>query len=63
MEYGLTDYCTLPRLDCTSVQSCCEVADIDFDGEKELLIGNSNAVSLIFRDTTIRNKEKKRINK
>ncbi|KAJ8981807.1 hypothetical protein NQ317_007393 [Molorchus minor] len=41
LEYGLTNYVTLPRHDTTSILTCCEIADIDFDGEKEILIGNS----------------------
>lgn len=42
----MTDYATLPRHDSTSILTCCEIADIDFDGEKEILIGNSAEVSL-----------------
>lgn len=45
LEYGLTDYNTLPRLDSTYVQTCCVIADIDFDGVKEIIIGNTQAVS------------------
>ncbi|XP_018575978.1 KICSTOR complex protein kaptin-like [Anoplophora glabripennis] len=41
LEFGLTDYATLPRHDSTSILTCCEIADIDFDGRKEILIGNS----------------------
>ncbi|CAH2000192.1 unnamed protein product [Acanthoscelides obtectus] len=51
LKYGLSDYTTLPRLDNTTVLTSCEVADIDFDGEKELLIGNSaEEIMLLKRD-------------
>ncbi|KAJ8942623.1 hypothetical protein NQ318_013336 [Aromia moschata] len=51
IEYGLTNYATLPRHDTTSILSCCELADIDFDGEKEVLIGTSaEEIMLLKRD-------------
>ncbi|KAJ8941658.1 hypothetical protein NQ314_010303 [Rhamnusium bicolor] len=51
LEFGLSDYATLPRLDSTSILTCCEIADIDFDGQKEILIGNSaEEIMLLKRD-------------
>ncbi|KAG5899512.1 hypothetical protein JTB14_008201 [Gonioctena quinquepunctata] len=41
LEYGLSNYTSLPRIDSTSILSSCEVADIDFDRRKEILIGSS----------------------
>ncbi|KAJ8923985.1 hypothetical protein NQ315_006761 [Exocentrus adspersus] len=52
LEFGLTHYSTLPRHDSTSIMTCCEIADIDFDGEKEILIGNSaQEIMLLKHDT------------
>jgi len=44
LQYGLKKYGTLPRYELTSVLSCLEIADIDFDGYDEILIGTSNQV-------------------
>lgn len=46
-NYGLKKYCSLKRSTATSVSSCLEVVDLDFDGEDELLIGNSAKVYII----------------
>ncbi|CAG9837605.1 unnamed protein product [Diabrotica balteata] len=51
LEYGLTNYSTLPRLSSISMLTCCEVNDIDFDGKKEILVGtNSEEILLYKRD-------------
>lgn len=44
LKYGLSDYQTLPRHDRTSILTSCEIADINFDGQKEILIGSSSQV-------------------
>lgn len=38
---GLTAYTTLKRTDHSSVTSCLEIGDVDFDGVDEILIGSS----------------------
>lgn len=42
LKYGLRRYDSLPRLDLTSVLTCTEIADINFDGCNQILIGTSN---------------------
>ncbi|CAH1110509.1 unnamed protein product [Psylliodes chrysocephalus] len=49
LNYGLSNYSTLPRLDSTSILTCCEVTDIDFDGEKEILIGTSSEEIMMYK--------------
>ncbi|XP_074034569.1 KICSTOR complex protein kaptin [Leptinotarsa decemlineata] len=49
LEFGLSNYATLPRIDSTSVLSSCEVADIDFDGQKEILIGTSGEKIMMYK--------------
>lgn len=49
LNHGLQKYDTLKRLDTTSVLSCCEVADIDFDGVPEILIGSSAEEVAIYK--------------
>ncbi|XP_028149756.1 KICSTOR complex protein kaptin [Diabrotica virgifera virgifera] len=52
LEYGLSNYSTLPRLSSITMLSCCEVDDIDFDGKKEILVGtNSEEILLYKRDS------------
>ena len=45
LTYGLSNYISLPRHDYTCVLTCCQIADVDFDGEQEILIGNSSEVN------------------
>lgn len=42
LQFGLGRYDCLPRLDLTSVFSSTEIADVNFDGVHEILIGTSN---------------------
>lgn len=44
LTYGMKKCGTLPRADMTNIFSCLDVYDIDFDGSKEILIGNSTEV-------------------
>lgn len=44
LNYGMKKCGTLPRLDMTNIFTCLDVYDIDFDGRKEILIGNSTEV-------------------
>lgn len=46
LNYGLDKYWTLRRCDPVSVTSCVEVADLDFDGHDEIILGNSRQVNL-----------------
>ncbi|XP_025833405.1 KICSTOR complex protein kaptin-like [Agrilus planipennis] len=48
LNYGLKKYTTLPKFETTGVITCSEVADIDFDGNKEILFGTSTQVKLFF---------------
>nr|XP_022920554.1 KICSTOR complex protein kaptin-like isoform X2 [Onthophagus taurus] len=41
IKNGLDQYKTLRRTEVVSISSCVEVADLDFDGEDEILLGNS----------------------
>lgn len=41
LKYGLKKCGTLPRTDMTNIFTSLAVVDIDFDGAKEILIGNS----------------------
>nr|CAH7724648.1 unnamed protein product [Callosobruchus chinensis] len=51
LKYGLSDFVTLPRHEYPAVLTSCEVADIDFDGQKEILITNSSEeIMLLKRD-------------
>ncbi|CAH1116569.1 unnamed protein product [Phaedon cochleariae] len=54
LQYGLSNYATLPRIDSTSVLTSCEVADIGFNGMKSILIGNSTKEIMLYE----KNKEK-----
>lgn len=36
----------LPRIDMTNIFTCMDVIDIDFDGTKEIIIGNSVEVQI-----------------
>ncbi|XP_019868581.1 KICSTOR complex protein kaptin isoform X2 [Aethina tumida] len=49
LKYGLSDYLTLPRHDRTSILTSCEIADINFDGQKEILIGSSSQEILLYK--------------
>lgn len=40
----MDNYRTLRRCDPVSVTSCVEIADIDFDGYDEIVLGNSRQV-------------------
>lgn len=48
LNYGMKKCEALPRLDMTNIFTCLDVYDIDFDGRKEILIGNSTEVMSIF---------------
>lgn len=41
LTYGMKKCGPLPRCDMTSIFTCLDVVDIDFDGNKEILIGTS----------------------
>lgn len=43
-NYGLKKYCSLKRSEVTSISSSIAMADLDFDGQEEILIGNSSKV-------------------
>lgn len=49
LNYGLDKYGTLRRCDLVSVTSCVEVADLDFDGHDEILLGNSRQEILLYK--------------
>ncbi|EFA06740.2 KICSTOR complex protein kaptin [Tribolium castaneum] len=49
LVYGLSNYVSLPRHDYTCVLTCCQVADVDFDGEKEILVGNSSEEIMLYK--------------
>ncbi|CAG9860239.1 unnamed protein product [Phyllotreta striolata] len=49
LKYGLSKYSTLPRINTTNISTTCEVADIDFDGEKEILIGTSSEEIMVYK--------------
>ncbi|KAJ3636757.1 hypothetical protein MTP99_000270 [Tenebrio molitor] len=46
---GLSKYVSLPRHDYTCVLTCCQIADVDFDGEKEILVGNSAEEIMLYK--------------
>ncbi|GJQ66742.1 hypothetical protein Trydic_g4682 [Trypoxylus dichotomus] len=49
LTYGMDNYKTLRRCDPVSVTSCIEVADIDFDGHDEIVLGNSRQELLLYK--------------
>ncbi|CAH0551988.1 unnamed protein product [Brassicogethes aeneus] len=49
LKYGLSDFSTLPRHNHTSILTCCEVANVNFDGEPEILIGNSSQEVMLYK--------------
>ncbi|XP_066262660.1 KICSTOR complex protein kaptin-like [Euwallacea similis] len=49
LKYGLSDYITLPRYDSCTVFNSCVVADIDFDGQKEILLGTSSGEIILYK--------------
>ncbi|KAJ3647450.1 hypothetical protein Zmor_019328 [Zophobas morio] len=49
LTYGLSNYISLPRHDYTCVLTCCQIADVDFDGEQEILIGNSSEEIMVYK--------------
>ncbi|RZC40634.1 kaptin-like, partial [Asbolus verrucosus] len=49
LTYGLSNYISLPRHDYTCVLTCCQIADIDFDGDKEILIGNTSEEIMLYK--------------
>ncbi|XP_060519052.1 KICSTOR complex protein kaptin-like [Cylas formicarius] len=49
LTYGLSDYATLPRHDNSTILTSCVVADIDFDDEKEILLGNSSEEIMLIK--------------
>lgn len=53
LNYGMKKCETLPRLDMTNIFTCLDVYDIDFDGRKEILIGNSTEVNIFYFNTIL----------
>ncbi|KRT83280.1 hypothetical protein AMK59_4597 [Oryctes borbonicus] len=49
LNCGMDNYKTLRRCDPVSVTSCIEVADIDFDGCDEIVLGNSRQELLLYK--------------
>lgn len=49
LTYGLANYECLPRTNSGNIFSCCEIADIDFDGSYEILIANSAMEILMYK--------------
>ncbi|KAL3285500.1 hypothetical protein HHI36_000032 [Cryptolaemus montrouzieri] len=49
ITFGLSNYYTLPRHTSTTVVSCCELADIDLDGNMEILVGNSSNEVVLYK--------------
>lgn len=45
LKYGLSNYESLPRNNSTTILTCCDVTDIDMDGDLEILVGSSAKVS------------------
>ncbi|KAF5298731.1 hypothetical protein FQR65_LT09600 [Abscondita terminalis] len=48
LQFGLARYECLPRLDLSSVYSSIEIADINFDGFNEILIGTSHHEVIVY---------------
>ncbi|CAG9763912.1 unnamed protein product [Ceutorhynchus assimilis] len=48
-KYGLSDYVTLHRLDDGTVFTTCLVADVDFDGNKEIIVGTSSGELFMYK--------------
>ncbi|KAK9702111.1 hypothetical protein QE152_g30175 [Popillia japonica] len=49
LNCGMDNYRTLRRCDPVSVTSCVEIADIDFDGYDEIVLGNSRQELLLYK--------------
>lgn len=49
LNYGMKKCESLPRLDMTNIFTCVDVYDIDFDGKKEILIGNSTEDIFLYK--------------
>ncbi|XP_050294931.1 KICSTOR complex protein kaptin-like [Anthonomus grandis grandis] len=56
LKYGLSDYDGLARHDNGTIFTCCAVADIDFDGQKEILVGTSSEEIILYKMDNVENK-------
>ncbi|ENN74705.1 hypothetical protein YQE_08822, partial [Dendroctonus ponderosae] len=56
LKYGLSDYLTLARHNNSTVFTSCIVADIDFDGQKEILLGTGSEEIILYKRDIKENK-------
>ncbi|XP_056634756.1 KICSTOR complex protein kaptin-like isoform X1 [Diorhabda sublineata] len=49
LKYGLSNYSTLPKMESIGIMTCCEVNDIDFDGEKEIIMGTNTQEIILYK--------------
>ncbi|XP_045474499.1 KICSTOR complex protein kaptin-like [Harmonia axyridis] len=49
MKYGLSNYISLPRNSSTTLLTCCDVIDIDLDGQLEILVGSSAKEIILYK--------------